>query len=115
MITAEQLEQWKALAEAATPGPWAIVENTVQAGDSLFVGTIFSDDTPANADFIAAARTVVPALLAEVDQLRAELDEQYYMLDKIDAYIDYAAETTPERWSFEEWVRLYREEEEKYA
>lgn len=72
------LEAISARAEAATPGPWAYVDNgfdgyIMSASEHLIVGgepaegRIEPDDP--NADFIAHAREDVPALLAEVKRL----------------------------------------------
>lgn len=116
-ITTEQLAEWRALAEKATEGPWAI-ESCGEKGDgSNMIGVVFGPDDPdaksplsgwidendwadklgepmadpfyrdeevaecahrnrnhnADAAFIAAARTAVPALIAEVERLREAL------------------------------------------
>lgn len=91
------LDALKALDQAATPGPW-----TTPGPDTVGQWVIYDDewtiaearayshndpmsnrpgargpgyiDPDANAAFIAAARTAVPALIAEVDQLRVERD-----------------------------------------
>ena len=79
MITQEQLARWRALADAATPGPW---EQVAESGEWWISGPDierhFVIDTTngvnaQNADFIAAAREAVPALLAEVERLTAEV------------------------------------------
>ena len=86
-VTQEHLEQWRALADAATPGPWrgdtdrGELKYAVLGGDrelvikvdhknaeSGFVG----DNGENDGAFVLAARTAVPALLAEVERLRAE-------------------------------------------
>jgi hypothetical protein len=68
-------------AEAATPGPWSTHED--------WPGRVFSDGNPnylhiarttgwnaeANERFISHARDDVPALLAEIDRLRARVTE----------------------------------------
>jgi hypothetical protein len=80
------LDPIKAREAAATPGPWAIanvapawasgrdewnvVPGVIDQCTSAGCGPIVE---PADADFIAHARTDVPALLAEVERLRAEL------------------------------------------
>lgn len=85
MMTDEQLQEWSVLAEAATPGPWKSGWNwqdTISDGKSAWgegpvhVGEKLSQVAPqaiADAAFIAAAREAVPALVAEVRRLRAEL------------------------------------------
>lgn len=74
----EELKRLRALADAATPGPWVFKAS----GDSLRFsmrrppgGTIAVALTaePEDVDFIAAARTALPALLDEVERLRAEV------------------------------------------
>ncbi len=80
-ITAEQIAEWKALAEKATEGPWT----TGQAGNLRVYGpdgsgvysgpiceAIRTTQRP-DISFIAASRTAVPALIAEVEKLRQAL------------------------------------------
>ena len=91
MITDEQLKKWRALADAATPGPWLIDEAESCIGDvfSLIeIGGIPFNDTIStvgsegeryvfnlpDAKLIAAAREAVPALIDEVERLRARLE-----------------------------------------
>src|SRR5262245_26742525 len=89
VISADQLAAWRKLAEEATEGPWRLdsakrfeFREPDDPGDQALVG---GDDTcpgivwehgptgTANAAFIAAARTAVPALLDEVERLGALL------------------------------------------
>lgn len=60
-IDAEALRR---LADAATPGPWPLFSGGEYVGG---VGIVIAPDdggvSPANAEFIAAARTALPALL----------------------------------------------------
>lgn len=77
-MTDEQLEQWEALANAATPGPWVEVEE--DGGQWLAGPEIESDyicDTAYMDDedmaFVTAARTAVPLLITEVYRLRNQL------------------------------------------
>ena len=89
MITDEQLKEWRALADAATPEPWLIDEAESCIGDvfSLIeIGGIPFNDTIStvgsegeryvfnlpDAKLIAAAREAVPALIDEVERLREE-------------------------------------------
>ena len=80
---AVDIDAIKARCEAATPGPWYAerggefddpyysipsVCRDRYGDNSLMVGS-----DKATADFIAAARTDVPALVAEVERLRDEL------------------------------------------
>lgn len=75
VMTEAQLAEIEARANAATPGPWTADneydEPAVVGPDNrdlaLFV------ETDADAAFLANARTDVPALVAEVRRLRAEL------------------------------------------
>jgi hypothetical protein len=53
----KQLTEIEARVSAATPGPW----------------TTYDDDSEADAEFIAHAREDIPALLAEVKQLREQV------------------------------------------
>lgn len=87
MTTQEQRAEWSALAQAATSGAWkpriseltTDHEVTVYDADYDCTGVVAVcnsglryDDNEPNAAFIAAARTAVPALLADVDALTAE-------------------------------------------
>jgi hypothetical protein len=78
-MTEQELQAIEALAAAATPGPW-------EAGNDIGEGEVYGVDgyavvgaaaqawtrreVDANTRFIAAARTAVPALVAEVRRLR---------------------------------------------
>ena len=77
-LTEEQLAAIKARAEAATPGAWGIehVERRIWAGNER-VCFLFGQDRRQNENngvFIAHAREDVPALLAEIERLRARED-----------------------------------------
>jgi predicted amidohydrolase YtcJ len=65
-MTAEQLQAIRERADKATPGPWDIILN----GHNIKV-----ERTPANIDFIAHARTDIPALLAALDAANARADK----------------------------------------
>jgi hypothetical protein len=105
----DRLDEIRARAEAATPGPWRwrgllTAEGSEQtyAGysqrvfrfttDSLdtsptLVAETFdghSDTAPPNAEFIAHARDDIPYLLAEVERLRAALASVGYRLTRKD-------------------------------
>jgi hypothetical protein len=85
-MTEEDLQQWRALSEKASPGPWCHVQTRTSRGeihcDVVRVGpqqtTLAYDGDGGDADFyerdaafIAVAREAVPALIAEVERLRA--------------------------------------------
>ena len=76
------LDRLEALPTAASPGPWRTdpserVEtrppNTYDVWRP-FVGCVAENLTFADAEFIAAAREAVPALIAEVRRLAAKVD-----------------------------------------
>lgn len=78
------LDAIEARANAATPGPWCtdsweIYQGTEYVAGAEWIGETCRagemDDSRADAEFVAAARTDVPALVAEVRRLRAELAE----------------------------------------
>jgi hypothetical protein len=76
----EELAAIKTRADAATPGPWVTdLEGNVYADGPAHPVTAvrgrFTEHLMQDARFIARAREDVPALLAEVERLRAELDE----------------------------------------
>lgn len=97
-LTSEELEAWARLCEAATPGPWVAHHDdgdvTVWApaceeqraderrafisniGANFQQVSVAFDADDANGDFIAAARTALPKLLAEVRRLRSLLAEK---------------------------------------
>lgn len=75
-MTAERLAEIEARANAATPGPWwpehrGVMAEGVEIVDDCAVAGW--DAYPENQAFIAAARTDVPALVAEVRRLTAAL------------------------------------------
>jgi hypothetical protein len=73
--------------KAATPGPWChregFIETCSEPSQLLGVTMQRSEEGldalpgPANAEFIAHARTDVPRLLAEIERLRAALAQQF--------------------------------------
>lgn len=92
-VTAEQLAEWKTLADNATPGPWTTQKPALDAATGFAGGVIVAavargqgvyasppgGSYPENdRRFIAAARTAVPALLAEVERLREAIDRYRY-------------------------------------
>lgn len=81
-LSPEYLAEIAARAEAATAGPWCTDGAEIYQGDeyawnAFWVGETCradeADGGTVDAAFIAAARTDVPALAAEVERLRAEL------------------------------------------
>lgn len=89
MITQDQIQQIKDRAEAATAGPWEFRENefNMDGDNGDHIGAIRSldwwiaaiddagwdEDAKANATFIAAARSDIPALIAHIEALQAEV------------------------------------------
>jgi hypothetical protein len=84
-----KLDEIEARANAATPGPWYVVENdppleywavNAPCGREVFddgsaAGEYGASCSIADRDFLAAARADVPALIARVRELEAELEE----------------------------------------
>lgn len=68
----ETLDAIEACANAATPGPWEHGGNDGLVWPERVGDPVSASTEPEDADFIAAARTDVPALVAEVRRLRAE-------------------------------------------
>lgn len=76
-MTTEQLEAIRKRAEAATGGDWYVNKRDYSYGkDSklvtnkhVYIAKVFGGNP--DAEFISAARTDIPALLAEVERLRA--------------------------------------------
>lgn len=81
-MTEEQLAKLERLANAATPGPWETNEDWTHeihaSGRGILIGNVPRGPEPygraGDAAFIAASRSAVPALVAEVRRLRELLD-----------------------------------------
>jgi len=77
-MTPQDLDRLDELAAKATPGPWEALELSMPGEALLRMGAEQSFSTrqvqvrDADAAFIAAARTAIPALVAEVRRLRDE-------------------------------------------
>lgn len=73
-MTREELAAIKAVADAATPGLYAD-GGLVYTGQGMnAIDCYGAPNAENNAAFIAAARTAVPALLAEVERLRGSFE-----------------------------------------
>lgn len=93
-MTPEELSRLRELCEKATPGPWEAHVATRFKGIEQERGVIgpngenvicwvvdeFEQSTE-NDEFIAAARTALPQLLDEVDQLREVLDSAVHFIE----------------------------------
>jgi hypothetical protein len=77
------LEAIRRRCEAATPGPWSVEEDwtaEVRSPSGLIAKVIYPRHL-LDAEFIAAAREDVPALLAEVERLTAAVAERQGMVE----------------------------------
>lgn len=84
-MTKDELQKARLLCEQATPGPWGVYQDTpfepVEVNSpsrdiaSLDTWEHRPDGRESDAHFIAASRTLVPALLDEVERLRVLLRE----------------------------------------
>jgi hypothetical protein len=76
MISKEQLDAWEKLAGQPISGPWVVSATQVYSIDNFLIATPVDNVlwangvVEANAAFIAASRTAVPALIAEVKSLQ---------------------------------------------
>ena len=118
-LSKEQLDAVRARADAATPGPWEwqgdsliTLDDTASRygptgrcvlafdrGDSMTLSGLVRNEHVSNledAEFIAAARADIPALLAHIDALQDELDRWH-------------AEWHEKRW-FLPWARELEEQ-----
>jgi hypothetical protein len=70
-VTPEEIQAARALVQAATPGPWKAPSGVESEGWRIH-GALYaeSDSGPADGEFIAAARTLVPRLLDALDEAR---------------------------------------------
>ncbi len=96
-MTSEELTRLKALCEAASPAPWVTRSTTVDIGfTQVIYNKLMSVDGPhgvinfrgvkeaeADAEFIAAARTAMPLLIAEVERLEGIT----VALDEVRSYV----------------------------
>lgn len=96
-MTPARIAELRALADAATPGPWDGTDYSVSGqtdGRSQFVAAVSCevyDSNPRYAQdsaFIASARTAVPELLDEVERLRDALEEISASAGRCDAYAE---------------------------
>lgn len=80
-ISPEQLQAWKRLADEATSGPWdsyfetglnpmVVTYTENEKGLRSLKDAVVHGPSITNNNFIAAARTAVPALIAEVERLQ---------------------------------------------
>jgi hypothetical protein len=79
-LTSAQIAEIKARTEAATPGPWHFEQYEPFPGDVAFevvdteMITVADNVLQRDVSFFAHSRTDIPALLAEVERLRAALE-----------------------------------------
>ena len=86
-MTPEELDAIEQRANAATPGPWELVDwfSAVEPGRTDLgspIGEVGCDLAIADAEFVAAARTDIPALIAEIRRLRRELGRLSSLADE---------------------------------
>lgn len=93
-ITREQRVEWRRLADATTDGSWYAERRADEYYDLTTVYSVFHNgdtmdrDLVAevaydNAEFIAAAREAVPALLDALDQAERERDEAQAAVQRV--------------------------------
>jgi hypothetical protein len=104
-ISGKELGEWEKLADAAHRGPWFVRHGTnpdyphgvevgypqqvLSEGDVHLIGEFYdgTDVAPAvHAPFVAAARTAVPALIAEVRQLRLIMEGSFLLARNEELY-----------------------------
>lgn len=95
--TPEQRQQWRALADGATEGPWEAARDR----DNWIVGDLWNGlngmvggfaagggpQAEADAAFIAAAREAVPALLADLEAAEARAEKAEAAIARLEARI----------------------------
>lgn len=83
-MTPVDLPAIKARAEKATAGPWEIIgAGEYVRGPGIIVAPDNGGINEADAEFIAASRTDIPALVAEVERLREERKEFMPTIDRL--------------------------------
>lgn len=92
-MTNEELDRWQALSDAATTGPWGTIPPDGLNGGFWGIcnrhGMIVAmrlTDRKADALFISETRDAVPALIAEVRQLREELIDRGVTQQELDSH-----------------------------
>lgn len=105
-MTDARLDEISALADQATPGPWEIAydhDDRPDTGQSVQFPTAIGPFTwiehptareDADSVFVAAARTDIPELVAEVRRLRAQVAE----LDERDAWLSALEQAGVDNW-----------------
>ena len=98
-MTPEQLAEIRARSEAATPGPWECIESfppgeyalAARPPDEAFPLTLAVvgnddawEDAEANTQFVAHARTDIPALLDYIEELEAKLSLTYDEAERVE-------------------------------
>ena len=81
MITDTQLKEWRKLTKAATKGKWEPASKgsrIIHIHGAVSVEGVIECDDGKDAAFVATARTAVPALLDEVEGLKAR---EEFMID----------------------------------
>jgi hypothetical protein len=72
-MTDDELDRLDALAQAATPGPWnADDDGTIILAPDDVLSCCNMDELTVK--FVAESRTAIPALIAEIRRLRAQID-----------------------------------------
>ena len=82
-MTKSELDQIRARANAATPGPWEVVRKRSLTAIAPLPDWVCSWCTP-NATFAAHARTDVPALCDALEAAMEALEDLYYAADRRD-------------------------------
>ena len=95
-MTPEELAAIRARAEAATPGPWDGVPgrcilpddwNHRYTAHQVIEGCIYNPNAENDHAFIAHAREDIPALVAEVERLQAELARVQLVVEAAEAFV----------------------------
>jgi hypothetical protein len=75
-VSEEQIAEWERLASEAAPGPWYTRPSQDDGLDVMAdsPAPVFTWAEGVDADFVVAARSAVPALIAEVRSLRREME-----------------------------------------
>ena len=106
-VTGVDVEHTKALERAASEGPWEAYPNREVKGIAHIRIPLAMHPTAwtADAEFIAHARTAVPALVAAVERAQSQVDAALRILEEYDISEeeDFHQCATEDRW------RLYRD------
>jgi hypothetical protein len=96
-VTRERIEEWKALADKATPGPWTFgvykrheprqgsLVAAVAPGHQILAGSGGATYPANDGELVAASRTALPAMAREIERLNEAMEKALPLLAGADS------------------------------